>query len=322
MEYNITIYGYLEIYGIPRTCIADRRGVTVKNLLFVVNPSAGKKHIKSKLFDIVDLFVKEDYNVRVYPTQSKGDATRIVSEEGWLYDLIVCAGGDGTLDEVVTGCMSCGCDTPLGYIPSGTTNDFATSLGIPKDPIRAAKRIIKYEPKPIDVGSFNGDYFIYVAAFGMFTDVTYTTPQETKNYLGHMAYVLEGIKSVTNFTPYHMKFEYDGNVIEDDFMIGMITNSITVGGFPNPNGKIAQFDDGMYEVLLVKYPTNPIDLQATVTAYFMGEFNPEYMYQFRAERITIESAEPIRWTLDGEFGGNVTYAQVVNLKHSLNIIRK
>lgn len=294
----------------------------MKNLLFIVNPSAGRKHIKGKLFDIVDLFVKADYNVRVYPTQAKGDATRIISEEGWLYDIIVCAGGDGTLDEVVAGCMKCGCDTPIGYIPSGTTNDFARSLGIPKDPIRAAKRIIKYKPEPIDIGSFNGDYFVYVAAFGAFTEVTYTTPQEYKNYLGHMAYILEGIRSVPSLTSYHMKVEYNGNVIEDDFFIGMITNSLTVGGFPNPNSKIAQLDDGMYEALLVKYPTNPIDLQATVTAYLMGEFNPEYMYQFKAKKITIESLEAIMWTLDGEFGGSVTYAEIVNLQHALSIIKK
>lgn len=294
----------------------------MKNLLFILNPSAGRKHIKGKLFDIVDLFVKADYNVRVYPTQAKEDAVRIVSEEGWLYDVIVCAGGDGTLDEVVTGCMKCGCDTPIGYIPCGTTNDFARSLGIPKDPIRAAKRIVKYPPKSIDVGSFNGDYFIYVAAFGAFTDVTYTTPQEYKNYLGHAAYVLEGIKSVPSLTSYHLKVEYDDNVIEDDFFIGMITNSLTVGGFPNPNSKIAEFDDGMYEALLVKYPTNPIDLQATVTAYLMGEFNPEYMYQFKAKRITIESPEEITWTLDGEFGGSVTCAEIENLHNAVSIIRK
>lgn len=294
----------------------------MKNLLFIVNPSAGRKHIKSKLFEIVDLFVKAEYNVRVYPTQAKEDATRIVSEEGWLYDLIVCAGGDGTLDEVVTGCMECGCDTPIGYIPCGTTNDFARSLGIPKDPIRAARRIVKYSPRPIDVGSFNGDYFIYVAAFGAFTDVTYTTPQGYKNYLGHAAYVLEGIKSVPSLTSYHLKVEYDGNIIEDDFFIGMITNSLTVGGFANPNSKITEFDDGMYEALLVKYPTNPIDLQATVTAYLMGEFNPEYMYQFKAGKITIESPEAIMWTLDGEFGGNVTYAKVENLKRAVSVICK
>lgn len=294
----------------------------MKNLLFIVNPSAGRKHIKSKLFEIVDLFVKAEYNVRVYPTQAKEDAIRIVSEEGWLYDLIVCAGGDGTLDEVVTGCMKCGCDTPIGYIPCGTTNDFARSLGIPKDPIRAAKRIVKYPPKPIDVGSFNGDYFIYVAAFGAFTDVTYTTPQGYKNYLGHAAYVLEGIKSVPSLTSYHLKIEYDDNIIEDDFFIGMITNSLTVGGFPNPNSKIAEFDDGMYEALLVKYPTNPIDLQATVTAYLMGEFNPEYMYQFKAKKIIIESPEAITWTLDGEFGGSVTYAEIENLKRAVSVICK
>lgn len=294
----------------------------MENLLFIVNPSAGRKHIKGRLFDIVDLFVKADYNVRVYPTQAKEDAKRIVAEEGWLYDVIVCAGGDGTLNEVVAGCMQCGCDTPIGYIPAGTTNDFARSLGIPKDPIRAAKRIVKYSPKPIDVGSFNGDNFTYVAAFGAFADVSYSTPQEYKNYLGHMAYILEGIKSVPSLTSYHLKVEYDGTVIEDDFIFGMITNSLTVGGFPNPNSRIAMLDDGLYEVLMVKYPTNPIDLQATVTAYFTGEFNPEYMYQFKAKKITIESPETLKWTLDGESGSNVTYAEIDNLHNAVSLIRK
>ena len=294
----------------------------MKNMLFILNPSAGRKHIKSKLFDIVDIFVKGGYNVKVYPTQSRGDARRIVSEEGWVNDLIACAGGDGTLDEVVSGCMDCGCDTPIGYIPCGTTNDFARSLGIPKDHIRAAKRIVKYEPKPIDIGSFNGDNFVYVAAFGAFTEVSYITPQEYKNYLGHMAYVLEGIKSVSNLTPHHMKIEHDGNVIEDDFILGMVTNSLTVGGFPSPNAKIAKFDDGLFEALLVKYPTNPLDLQATVTSYFMGEFNPDYMYQFKAKHIVIESPEAVMWTLDGEFGGSVTYAEIINMQHAVNIIKK
>lgn len=294
----------------------------MKSLLFILNPSAGRKHIKTKLFEIVDLFVKADYSVRVYPTQAKEDAVRIVSEEGWLYDLIICAGGDGTLDEVVTGCMQCGCDTPIGYIPCGTTNDFAKSLGIPKDPMRAAKRIVKYKPRPVDVGAFNGDSFVYVAAFGAFTDVTYTTPQENKNYFGHAAYVFEGIKGIANLNSYHMKFEYDGNVIEDDFIIGMVTNSLSVGGFTTPNAKLAKFDDGLYEVLLVKYPKNPIDLQATVTAYFMGEYNPAYMYQFKARKIVVESQEAVSWTLDGEFGGSVTYAEIVNHHKAVSIIRK
>ncbi len=294
----------------------------MNNLLFIINPSAGRKHIKNKLFEIVDLFVKGGYSVRVYPTQAKEDAMRIVKEEGWLYDRIVCAGGDGTLDEVVTGCMQCGCDTPIGYIPCGTTNDFARSLGIPKDPIRAAKRIIKYEPTPIDIGSFNGDFFVYVAAFGAFTDVTYTTPQEYKNHLGHMAYVLEGIRSIPNLTSYHLKVKHDDEMIEDDFFIGMITNSLTVGGFPNPNSKIAKLDDGLYEVLLVKYPKNPLDFQATITSYLMGQYNAEYMYQFKTKRIEIESSEDITWTLDGEYGGSFSHAEIVNLQHAINIIRK
>ena len=293
-----------------------------RKVLFVYNPKSGKAKIRNKLADILDIFTAGGYEVTVYPTGKKGDAVEIVANRRPIYDLVVCSGGDGTLDEVVTGMMRSSFRTPIGYIPAGSTNDFGGSLELSKNMVTAAKQIMKGKSFPCDIGAFNQDIFVYIAAFGIFTEVSYETGQDIKNVLGHMAYVLEGIKSVASLSSYHLKITYDDNVIEDDFFLGMITNSLTVGGFPNPNSKIAKLDDGLYEALLVKYPTSPLDLQATVTAYLMGEFNPEYMYQFTAKKITVESPEAIQWTLDGEFGGSVTYAEIENMHNALNIIRK
>jgi len=180
-----------------------------------------------------------------------------------------------------------------------------------------------------EVGQLRTTFFVAflvavlaAAAFGAFTDVTYTTPQEYKNHLGHMAYLLEGLKRVPGLSSYHMKITYDDHTIEDDFLLGMVTNSLRVGGFPNPNSRIAEFDDGLYEALLLKYPKNPVELQATVSSYIMGEYNPDCMYQFKARRIVVESQEAVQWTLDGEFGGSVTSAEIINLPRALNVIRK
>ena len=205
----------------------------MKKLLFVVNGHSGKGQIKNKLLDIIDIMIKEGYHVQVHTTQEREDATKVVREQAKYYDLVVCSGGDGTLDEAVTGMMQSEVRTPLGYIPAGSTNDFANSLEIPKDMIQAAKTAVLGVPFSCDVGEFNGDYFIYVAAFGIFTDVSYATSQELKNALGHVAYILEGAKRLYTIKTYHMRVEYDGNEIEGDFLLGMITNSTSVGGFKN-----------------------------------------------------------------------------------------
>ena len=234
----------------------------MKKLLFIYNPNAGKGLLKPKLSDILDIFVKAGYEVTVYPTQKYRDGI----SSSWHnlqgdYDLLVCSGGDGTLDEVVTGMMQREDRIPIGYIPTGTTNDFANSLHIPKDLLKAADVAVNGEPFACDVGRFNKDIFVYIAAFGLFTDVSYQTKQEIKNVLGHLAYVLEGTKRLFGIPSYHIKVTHDGEVIEDEFVFGMVTNSKSVGGFRNMIGKNVVFDDGEFEATLIKFPKNPFGIE-------------------------------------------------------------
>ena len=293
----------------------------MKRLLFIYNPHAGKELLKPKLSDIIDIFVKAGYEVVAYPTQSYRDAYRKVSEyDSDEYDLVVCSGGDGTIDEVVTGMMQRDKREPIGYIPTGTTNDFANSLHIPKGLLRAADNAVNGTLFPCDVGKFNDDIFVYIAAFGLFTDVSYQTKQEMKNVLGHLAYVLEGTKRQFNVPSYRIKVTHDGETLEDEFIFGMVTNSRSVGGFRNMIGKQVVFDDGLFEVTLIKTPKNPLALQEIVASLLIEQVDTKHMYSFKTGRITFESLEEIPWTLDGEFGGAHDEVTVENLNRQLRIM--
>ena len=293
----------------------------MKRLLFIYNPHAGKELLKPKLSDIIDIFVKAGYEVVAYPTQSYRDAYRKVSEyDSDEYDLVVCSGGDGTIDEVVTGMMQRDKREPIGYIPTGTTNDFANSLHIPKGLLRAADNAVNGTLFPCDVGKFNDDIFVYIAAFGLFTDVSYQTKQEMKNVLGHLAYVLEGTKRLFNVPSYRIKVTLDGEKLEDEFIFGMVTNSRSVGGFRNMIGKQVVFDDGLFEVTLIKTPKNPLALQEIVASLLIEQVDTKHMYSFKTGRITFESLEEIPWTLDGEFGGAHDEVTVENLNRQLRIM--
>ena len=293
----------------------------MKRMLFIYNPRAGKGLLKPKLSDIIDIFVKAGYEVTVYPTQAYRDAyKKILGYNAEEYDLVVCSGGDGTIDEVVTGMMHRSARTPVGYIPTGTTNDFANSLHIPKGLLKAADNAVNGELFPCDVGKFNDDIFVYVAAFGIFTDVSYETKQEVKNILGHLAYVLEGTKRLFNVPSYSIRVEHDGEVIEDEFIFGMVTNSRSVGGFRSMIGKQVVFDDGLFEVTLIRKPANPIALQEIIAALLIEQVDTKHMYTFKTGHITFESLEEIPWTLDGEFGGEHDEVVIDNLNKQLEIM--
>lgn len=294
----------------------------MKKMLFIYNPNAGKGLLKPKLSDVLDIMVKAGYELVVYPTQSYKDAYRKVVHMDNDYDMVVCSGGDGTLDEVVTGMMKRDKEDriPIGYIPTGTTNDFANSLHISRDIMEAADTAVHGKPFACDVGRFNKDVFVYVAAFGLFTDVPYQTDQKLKNALGHAAYVLEGVKRLSNVPSYHIKITEDDRVIEDEFMIGMITNSKSVAGFRSIMGKDVKFDDGEFEVMLIKKPKSLIGLQEIITALLVESFDTKHMYTFKAKEITLESKEEIPWTLDGEFGGQHDEVHIINKKQALEIM--
>jgi len=291
-------------------------------MLFIYNPHSGKAQLKNQLSNIIDLFVKAGYVVTVHPTQEALDARRMAKENSGHYDLIVCSGGDGTINEVVDGVMECGADarSVLGYIPTGTVNDFASSLKLSKNVLKAAENITVGTPFSCDIGSFNQEYFTYIAAFGLFTDVAYQTPQQTKNMLGRPAYILEGMKRLSSIKPYNMRFETDEQVIEDEFLYGMVTNSVSVGGFKGICGKHVKLDDGLFEVTLIKMPKNVIELQAIINAVIKRESNPEYMYSFRTAKLHVTSEEAVEWTLDGEFGGSEVEVWIENHKQAVQII--
>lgn len=292
----------------------------MKKMLFIYNPNAGKGLLKPKLADVLDIFVKAGYEVVVYPTQNYRDAYRKVREYQEQYDLLVCSGGDGTLDEVVTGMMSRSERIPIGYIPSGSTNDFANSLHIPKDMLAAADTAVNGYAFSCDIGTFNRDIFVYIAAFGLFTDVSYETNQQTKNILGHLAYVLEGTKRLFNIPSYQLKIRYEDQELEGKFVFGMVTNSRSVGGFKHLVGKNIVFDDGVFEVTLIKTPKNAIELQDILSALVIRQLDSKYMYSFKTARIEFESMEEIPWTLDGEYGGSHDRVVIENKQRELQIM--
>ena len=293
-----------------------------KRIFFVFNMHAGKARIKTKLSDILNTFTEKGYEVTAYPTQYAGEAVLRIEalEDG--YELVVCSGGDGTLDEVVTGMMRRPEEKriPIGYIPAGSTNDFAKSLGLPQKMEDAAARIMAGKRFPCDIGAFNQDYFVYIAAFGIFTDVSYQTDQQMKNVLGHMAYILEGMKRLTNITSYKMKLRWEDREVEDDFLFGMVTNSRSVGGFKSMIGTEVVLDDGVFEVTFIKRPKNLLELNETLTALVLAEIDERYMYSFRTSRLTVEAEAEVPWTLDGEYGGDHRAAVIENRKQALEFI--
>ncbi len=250
----------------------------------------------------------------------KGDGIQAVKERRFgFYDIIVCSGGDGTLDEVVSGMMQCDRRIPIGYVPAGSTNDFANSLHIPRDMIRAAEAIIEGKTFNCDIGGFNDDFFVYIAAFGLFTDVSYETPQDIKNVLGHMAYILEGMRRLPGVRSCRMKVESEEVSVEAEFLFGMITNSTSVGGFKRITGKYVQLDDGEFEVVLIKKPASPMELNLVMAALINRNVNTDCMYCFKTSFLKITSGEEVAWTLDGEFGGRHKEVEIRNLKQALAI---
>ncbi len=292
----------------------------MKKALFVYNPNAGKGSIKAKVPDVIDALIKKGYMPTVYATQESMDAYRIVSTYKPKIDLVLCSGGDGTLDEVVKGMMDRKGKAPIGYIPAGSTNDFARSLGIPRDLTEATKVALNGERFKCDIGVFNEETFVYVAAFGLFTDVSYETSQEVKNMLGHVAYVLEGAKRIYNIPAYDMKVYHDEEVIEGTFLLGMVTNSKSVGGFKGIIGDDIVMDDGLFEVTLIKKPTNILALQEIIGALLIRQLDSEHMISFQAKKVRFECEEIVAWTVDGEYGGEFHDVEIENRNKEFEII--
>lgn len=290
-----------------------------QKLLFIFNPHSGKGLIKSHLLSILDAMVKAGFEVTVHVTQCQGDATNKVLAEAADYDRIVCSGGDGTLDEVVTGLIASGADTPIGYIPAGSTNDFANSLSIPKGMEKAAAVALGQNPYRCDIGAFNEDTFVYVAAFGLFTAVSYRTSQQLKNIFGHVAYLMEGMKSLHEIPSYRMRVEYEGQSFEGEFLYGMVTNSVSVGGFRGMTGPAVKLNDGLFEATFIRKPHNPIELNEILACLANMIDNSDLIESFKASEVKIIFEEPAAWTLDGEYGGEHREVVIRNMKERVSI---
>ena len=283
----------------------------MKQLLFILNPIAGTRKAGKNLPEIISVFNQADYDTHVYVTTCQGDATRVVKQFAGQVDLIVCCGGDGTLNETITGVIETGLRTPIGYIPAGSTNDFANSLQLSTNVVKAARQIVHGTPQPYDVGRFSDRYFSYVASFGAFTKTSYTTPQNIKNALGHVAYFLEGIQELSKIKKEHLRVQTDQDILEDDYLFGAICNSTSLGGILTLNPKLVDMGDGKFELLLVRAPRSIQELHECILALRNQTYDCG-MITFRSTaNLTITANPSMTWTLDGEKadGGETIYVE-------------
>lgn len=295
--------------------------MTAKKLLLIVNPKSGKAKMKNYLLGVTEIFSGAGYDVTVYPTKGQGDATvRAAQVKEGEYDLIVISGGDGTLNEVVTGLMQTDTECTLGYIPSGTLNEWSSSLGIARSITKAAKDITTGKIITLDAGKFGDKYFSYTASFGAFTSASYSAPQDVKNVLGQAAYLFEGVKSIGNIKPIHLKFTCKEREIEDDFLFGAISNSMSLGGIVKFDENMVKLNDGIFEVFLIRNPDNILKLQPLIDGILRREFNRECIEFFHTDSITVTGGEDISWTLDGEYAEGKNKIKIKNIHNAIKLI--
>ena len=294
----------------------------MKKMLFIMNPFSGQKKAGKHLADILLLFNQAGYEVLTCMTTAPGSAVEIVGKYGKNADIIVCCGGDGTLNETITGMLRNGVEAPIGYIPAGTTNDFASSLKISANPLQASQDIIEGEPIAYDVGKFGDRFFSYVASFGAFTKSSYTTPQNIKNALGHTAYVLSGISELSQLRKEHIRMEIDGDVVEDDFLFGAISNSTSVGGVLTLDPSRVDMGDGLFEILMVRSPRNLTEIAECIQAVQTQKYNCAMITFRSAKHIRIFANPQMLWTLDGEREDGHEMVEAKNLHHAIRLIQK
>lgn len=289
-------------------------------LLFIVNPRAGRTRSTAPLFDAVAHFCASGYLVDLRLTQARGDATRLARELGGQFDAVVCCGGDGTLNETVTGLMDLPAPPPLGYIPAGSTNDFAASLRLPDQPLEAARIITASGGRPLDVGSFNGRPFIYVASFGAFTRASYSAPQNVKNDLGHLAYILEGVKDLSTLRPYRATVATEEECFDGEFLFGAVTNATSVGGLVKLKEDQVCLDDGLFELLLIPNPKSIADLQGLARSLLLQNFTGGGVIFRHIHTLTVQTPEDLPWALDGEFDPGGAQVEIRDLHRRLTFL--
>ena len=292
----------------------------MKKALVIINPIAGKQRFKTELFSLTSFLCQNGWAPTVLFTERKGHATELTKQHAKDYDRLICCGGDGTLAEVVAGVTELEGAPPVGYIPAGTTNDFANSLSIPMSVQSAAKLAITGTPTKIDIGRFGTSYFTYVASFGAFTSSSYSTPQQNKNLLGHLAYVLEGVKDLSSLHPYHIKVSTSEKTYENDYLLGTVSNSLIVAGLIKMNNSLVKFSDGLFEVMLIKFPTKLEDLHKIILSLQSGEYDPEVIDFFQTDKLCFKSEDIFPWSLDGEYQAGAEKINISVIKKAATVI--
>ena len=293
----------------------------LKSLHLIINPNAGTRQGRRFLPEMISIFNRAGYLCSVYVTEKRGDAVDFARAHAGEADLVVACGGDGTLNEVITGLQLGGHKPSLGYIPCGSTNDFASGLELPLAPLLACDSIVLGNPRPLDVGLFGSDrYFSYTASFGAFTSVSWSTSQNVKNVLGHAAYILEGIRSLADIHPIHMKVTADGHEYEDDYIFGAVCNSTSLGGVLKLDNSEVHMSDGLFEALLIPFPPDLLVLNRILTALRTHCYDDPSLYFLRASSFVFEGAPEITWTLDGEAAEGTSRVEIKNIHNAISLI--
>ena len=291
----------------------------MKKLLFIVNPKAGRTRSLAPMFNVMARFSEAGYIIKLVVTEKSGDARRAAAQLGEQFDLVVCAGGDGTLNETLNGLMKLENRPPVGYIPHGSTNDFATSLEIPDDPVVAAAAISCGRTRPLDLGRHNQRHFAYVASFGAFTRASYSATQAAKNALGHLAYIFEGLNSLDTLRPYRCRIEADGEVFEGEFIFGGICNSTSLGGLVKLDPRLVKMDDGKFELLLLRMPKTPADLTNLISSLTKMEYNEPNVIFRHVEHVVVTTEDDLPWSLDGEKAASEPRVEIDCIHHAFQI---
>lgn len=290
-------------------------------LLMIVNPYAGVRKGLRALPKLHRLFESYGYRVTDHVTECKGDGMKTAMQSAGQFDLIVCVGGDGTLNEVISGIMQSGADVPLGYIPAGSTNDFARSLGLSRNLKRAARAIAEGEVSWLDIGQFGEKNFSYIASFGAFSKTSYSVPQRLKNLFGHAAYILRGIADVASIRPVKIKIETADRTVEGEFIFGAVSNTTSFGGLLKLDRSVVDFSDGKFEVMLIRPLKNPHQLSSCLAALATKNYyENEHIVFFHTDRLTVYPAPDMPWTLDGEYAPGAETVEIVNLNRAIRIV--
>ena len=291
-----------------------------RKLLMIVNPKAGRNKSRGPLFDAAAVLSEAGYLLSIHRTTAPGDASATAEREGERYDVVIAVGGDGTLNEVASALLKLEHPPLLGYLPQGSTNDFAACLRIPPDPPAAAAAIARNVPRRLDAGCWNQRRFLYVASFGAFTRTSYAAAQAAKNALGHFAYILEGMKDLNTLRACKVSITADGEVLDGEYLFGAVCNSTSIGGLMKLDPQRVVLDDGLFELLLIPSPKNAAGLQSLVSALLNQDYDGQGLIFRHVSSVTVRTEEDLPWSLDGEYAPSAPLVEVRTMPQCLTML--